>query len=268
MSKKNKGTLSMILLLLAIFTFILYGLFSSGIFKKKEAKQEEVVEEITEEVVEETPEIKEEIKKPIVVLDAAFGGELEGYVGIVKEADLNAAIVDKVKNKLSEDERIDVRLSHENHESASVLSKAEIINEINPDLLITICAANSDNKSTSGMHIYVDKPTVETFERSLSIAECVQKEFTNDDNPVDIRFMYYVPIGNNTYQISYVDIEDKEDKKKNTWLILENTECPAIVVEQMYVTSQADIDKWTSKEGLERIAESYYKAILNYLGIE
>ena len=267
MSKINKGTFSMILLLLSIFTFIVFGIFYSEVLKKKEPKQE-VKEEIREEKVEETPEIKEEIEKHTVVLDAAFGGELEGYVGIVKEADLNAEIVDVVKAKLEEDERIDVILSHENNESASVESKAERINEINPELLITICAANSDNASESGMHIYADKPTAESFEKSLNIAECVQKEFTSEESPVDIRFMYYEPIGNNIYQIKYVDIEDKDDKKLDTWLILEKTECPAIVVEQMYVTSQNDIDKWTSKEGLDNIAESYYKATLNYLGLD
>lgn len=269
MKKKRSGAISIIFILFALFAFIIYGIFFTNWRDRREG--EEVVE--TTSTPSPTPKEEEEVK-PIVVLDAAFGGELSGYEGIIKEAELNAMVVDAIKARLEKDDRFEVVLTHESNTSAPVKEKAAKINELKPALFITICSANSGNKDTSGMHIYIDKPNMETFDNSLKLATLVQSEFTTEEKPVDIRFMYYEPIGNNRFQIRYVATDDyltgekRDDPKRDTWLILESTDAVGIVVEQMYVTSQSDLDKWTTKEGLATIAEAYYKVVCAYLNLE
>ena len=260
--KKKRNSKSMILLLCALFGFLLFGMFFSSC-DKNSTKEENTASENTEVVEEEVVG-----EKPIVVLDAAFGGELTGYVGIVNEADLNAEIVEAIKTRLEEDNRFTTVLTHEKNTSASVLDKAAFINETNPALFITICAENSNNPDASGMHVYADKPDSETAEESLRLAKCIQEKFNTEEKPVDVRYRYFQSIGNNTYQIKNVDVEDKEPKNMATWLILEETNTVGVVVQQMYVTSQSDIDTYKTPEGLSNIAEAYYEIICEYLGLK
>ena len=257
----------MIILLCALFIFLLFGMFFSNC--NKEAKPEEEVVVATP-TPESTPVVEKEEKgeKPIVVLDAAFGGELTGYVGIVNEAELNADIVEAIKTRLEEDKRITTVLTHEKNTSASVLEKAAFINETNPALFITICAANSKNPDTSGMHIYADKPDSEQAAESLRLAKCIQAKFNTEEKPVDVRYRYYQSIGNNQYQIKNIDAEDVEPRNMETWLILEETNGVGVVVEQMFVTSQSDLDTYNTADGLSSIAEAYYEIICEYLGLE
>ena len=90
--KKKKRFDTVAILLLALFAFIFYGVFFSGC--KKEDKNEEVTTENTA-----SPN-NYNSKKKTVVLDAAFGGELRGYQGIIDEADLNARVVEAIKERL------------------------------------------------------------------------------------------------------------------------------------------------------------------------
>ena len=259
--KNKSGSKSMILLLSALFMFLIYGMFFSSCGKNP-------VLENTSEAEGESASTIDHGDKVMIMLDAAYGGDLTGYTGIVNEADLNANIVEAIKAKFEEDNRFMTVLTHEKNESKAVLDKAAFISENNPALFITICAANDKNSETSGMHIYADKPDAETAEESLKLAEAIQSQFSTKDTSVDVKYRYYESIGNNTYQIRDVSFEDKEPKKMNTWLILEETNAVGVVVEQMYVTNQSEIDRWTSPEGLNEIAEAYYKAVCDYLGLK
>ena len=138
---RKTGLDMMVLLLVALFIFIVGGTMLSSCRTSNDSQTIS----------------KEEKQDGIVVaIDAAFGGELTGFEGVMNEADFNEKVVDALEKKLGENNRITVLRTHAAGETASVDEKVEVIRSNKADLVITICCANSNDANKSGMNIYPD----------------------------------------------------------------------------------------------------------------
>ena len=249
---RKTGLDMMVLLLVALFIFIVGGTMLSSCRTSNDSQTIS----------------KEEKQDGIVVaIDAAFGGELTGFEGVMNEADFNEKVVDALEKKLGENNRITVVRTHAAGETASVDEKVEVIRSNKADLVITICCANSNDANKSGMNIYPDIPTNENNENSLKLAEKIQAAFTEGESIPTVQYMYYEPVGGNTYQIKYVGIDDTTDYGMETWRILEKANTTGVVVEQIYITNEEEVSTYANDSGYQKIADKYYKAITSYLGV-
>lgn len=81
-----------------------------------------------------------------------------------------------------------------------------------------------------------------------------------------VRFMYYLASDNKK---SRLDI--RESNYKNTerteasMAMVENPDCPAVLVEQCFVNNAADYNSWGSEAGAKKAAKVYFEAICEYL---
>lgn len=202
----------------------------------------------------------------VIELDAGNGGDQTGDTGIVNESDFAEGVTDELQKLLKKDSRFTVKLTHESGTASTAAARAEKINEDNPDLLLSIHADASSNPETSGMKIYADIPTADTNKDSVKMAEAVQNSFTDTSlNPVTY-YGYYKEIRPEVYQIHQVGLDDTADYQEETFDLLAKTDVPAVLVEQIYVTSQSDTDAWANEAGYKDAAQRYYQAILEYFG--
>lgn len=51
----------------------------------------------------------------------------------------------------------------------------------------------------------------------------------------------------------------------DTFGMLKNMSCPAVLAEQCFITNPSDVESFGTEEGCQRAAQAYYKAICNYL---
>ena len=207
-------------------------------------------------------------KQITIVLDAAYGGDQPGYEGIVKEADVTQAIVEALSTKLQEDDHFAVQLTHEKGQAATVTERAEVINKIHPDLVLSIHAGGNPNPEQSGQKIYADIPTDSANKVSLAAAQTIGREFAADGWNVFMGYMYYEPFDENTYSILNVDADDTTEYQYDTWDIMKASEAPVVVSDSFRVTNQADVDRWANEEGYKKAADLYYTALKKYYGIE
>jgi len=76
-----------------------------------------------------------------------------------------------------------------------------------------------------------------------------------------VRYGYYDENGNKLLR----DSSDTTVYSYDTFGMLKNMSCPAVLVEQCFITNPSDVESFGTEEGCKRAAEAYYKAICNYL---
>ncbi len=208
------------------------------------------------------------IKKIPIVLDAAYGGENKGNIGLLNESDFNEQVVTALETLLTEDGRFEVIRSHPQNTDADISQRTEIITQAEPELVISIHAAWDHNKETSGMHIYVQPPAHKNHDESVKIAEAVKTAFTKDDWTPDVSCLYYEPYEDGTYKVITKGVDETMEEALETWGLLEKCEYPTIVVEQLYLSNQQDVDRWTKEDGYQQIAQLYFESLKSLYDLE
>ncbi|MBR6519246.1 MAG: N-acetylmuramoyl-L-alanine amidase, partial [Oscillospiraceae bacterium] len=61
-----------------------------------------------------------------------------------------------------------------------------------------------------------------------------------------------------------VDSTDTKVRTRQSFGVLEKTNCPAVLVEQCFITNNNDVAQWTGENGCKKAAEIYYSAIKQY----
>ena len=61
------------------------------------------------------------------------------------------------------------------------------------------------------------------------------------------------------------DSSDTTVYSYDTFGMLKNMSCPAVLAEQCFITNPSDVESFGTEEGCQRAAQAYYKAICNYL---
>ena len=64
------------------------------------------------------------------------------------------------------------------------------------------------------------------------------------------------------------EANDTEFREDETFTILEQANCPAVLAEQCFVTNQEDVDRLGDADGCQLAAEMYYQAICTYFGTQ
>ena len=227
-----------------------------------------------------------DVKKTFtVVIDPGHGGKHPGAVGkISKEKDVVLAIALKTGEYISSlMDDVEVIFTRTKDVYVDLYKRAEIANDINADLFISIHANGNNNSSIYGAETYVMGPSKSEKNLQVAIKENSvikieenqdQYEGFNPDNPEDyIKFSLY----QNTFMLQSLfmasEVQDQlriRGKRKDggvrqgPFLVLWRTTMPSVLIETGYL-SNSDEEKYLNTDnGQDIIASAIYRAFRNY----
>ncbi len=204
-----------------------------------------------------------------VALDAGHGGVDIGAEGVINEVELTEPTVAELKALLQEDGRFRIILSREEGEGVSIAERNRKFSRKHPDLMLSVHGNASDDRSAKGFECYPSPPGYENHEPSLAFAKLLAEEMNTVGAKLrgteGVRFGYY----NGNGEKVLVDSSDTEVYDYDTFGMLKNMDCPAVLVEQCFITNVADVEAFGTEDGCKKAAAAYYRAICRYLeGVE
>lgn len=189
----------------------------------------------------------DKILQPItVVLDAGHGGKDAGTYGPngELEKDLTLAIVQKIKS-LNSGSPINWVLTRSEDVYLSPIERVNFSKAQKPDLFISIHmdGVKLPDESHTGLSVYVAKEGAANTENSKLLASGIIGTFKSN---------YNLPVGPNPVQ------------RQMGIAVLQNNECPSVLIEAGYMTNKNDVAYVKSEAGQLAIAQNILAAINNF----
>lgn len=205
-----------------------------------------------------------------VVVDAGHGGADPGARGVIEEKDMTAATAAELLRLLQQDANfIPLQTRDSFDETATPAQRAARANEQAPQLLLSIHGNSAANGSTaSGFECYPAVPGRTWHQESFYFAQLLAKGMQDAGASLrgrgGVRYIYYLE--NDQKQL--VESPHTEVREERSFTLLEDVNCPAVLAEQCFVTSEADVAQFGSEEGCKKTARIYYEAICAYFGTQ
>lgn len=180
--------------------------------------------------------ITAEKKEINIVIDAGHGGH---DLGATHEDALEKSIAAEVTKKiqaLNTDSEVKIHVTRTEDHYLSLQERTTFINEIKPDLVISLHTNSNKNTTTKG---------IETFYSEKSIAALKSEEMANKLNEVLAK---NIPLNN-------------RGVKKAPFWILSKSEVPAVIVEMGFISNRNDKAYLIDEKGQTEIA----KTILEFI---
>lgn len=187
---------------------------------------------------------KYEGKKITVIIDAGHGGDDNGAVeNNVKEKDLNLSIAKAIKNE-NENEKINIVLSREGDDTKSLTDRIKFAEENKADLFISIHVDAEEIKNAhNGVIIFIPKNDNSFLKESKLLGSALTESFKNN------------------YQLHVAD--GLQQREQSIWVLKAN-QCPAVLLETGFLSSQNDLEYLIKPENQKTIAENILKGIEKY----
>lgn len=188
-----------------------------------------------------------------IVIDPGHGGIDPGSIGYktkVKESDLNLKLSKMLSKKL-EDVGINIVMTRSDENALAegtgksfkkkdMELRKEIIKRVRPNMVLSLHHNSYTRHDLRGAQVFYDK----TSEISRQIADCIQSEF----------------------------IENLEKSSKTTspgdYYMLKCTYAPSVIVECGFLSNEEEEKLLLSEDYQEKIVDSIYKGIMNFLQIK
>lgn len=198
-----------------------------------------------------------------IVVDAGHGGDDPGACGVIEEKNMTTATAEALWKWLEQDENyipLGSRASFDTN--ATPMERAETASMQEADLLISIHGNSTANDQTvTGFECYPAVPGRTWHEESLTFARLLaagmKEAGANLRGYGGVRYIYYTD--DNQKQIA--EVTHTEVREERSFTILEDVNCPAVLVEQCFVTSAEDVERFGNTKGCETAARIYYEAI-------
>lgn len=198
-----------------------------------------------------------------IAVDAGHGGSDIGAEGVVKEAEMTEATARALIELLEADDRFTVVLCRDWSVRSTPTERGEEAARQGADLLLSI-HGNSWEGSSQDVHGFESYPCVPGsayYEESMRFAQLVCQEISAAGGTLR---------GNGGIRYIYFDEDDDRIIREQgdetvtgmpTFSILEHAGCPALLVEQCFVTSATDVALFGDEDGVQLAAQCYYNAI-------
>lgn len=205
-----------------------------------------------------------------VVVDAGHGGTDPGARGVVEEKNMTAATASSLVEWLDRDPNfIPLQTRNSYEDTATPAQRAAAANSQAPQLLLSIHGNSAANGSTAaGFECYPAVPGrtwhQESFYFAQQLASGMCAAGAHLRGQGGIRYIYYLE--NDQKQLvesTYAGI-----RAERSFTLLEDVNCPAVLAEQCFVTSEEDVAQFGSEEGCQKVARIYYEAICRYFGTD
>ena len=176
-------------------------------------------------------------KKTItVVIDAGHGGHDDGakFEGF-SEKEIVASFAQKIKAN-NTDKNVIIHLTRTEDNFISLQDRAKFINELKPDLVLSLHVNGNENTDASGVEFYIS-PKSSTYENAKIIAENLNSRFVNNNG-----------------------LKSRGVKDAN-FTLLRDTEYPSITVELGFLSNENDRNYLTDNNQQEKIAATILELI-------
>jgi len=187
----------------------------------------------------------------VIVLDAGHGGNDPGKIGVnqANEKDINLQIVLRLKNYL-ENDGVKVVLTREtdeglytaadgNKKQADLRRRCEIIDEAEPDAVVSIHQNSYHEEAINGAQVFYYKTSVQ----GKLLAELLQKRFD------------YV-LG---------DMNRRSAKANENYYLLIHTDCPIVIAECGFLSNWQEAERLVDGDYQDKVAWTLYMGIMQYL---
>ena len=197
-----------------------------------------------------------------VMLDNAHGGDNSGYQGIISEDEYNEHVIDALQVLLENDDRFRVMRTHEDGQAMAVSTRVEVIDEAEPDIVLSVRCHNGDSPNFTTMLVFANPPASKYHEDSEALATTITEVYTDAGYAPQCGYYYYHPIKTGYYQEHLVPIDDKTDYEEESWDLM-NAKAPVVIVSQINVNNEEEAAAWGTEEGWKKAADLYYRALVN-----
>ena len=179
-----------------------------------------------------------QLKKPaqkVIVIDAGHGGK---DPGAKIDEELESKIVESIAKKikaLNGSEDLKIILLREDDSFVSLSDRVNKINQINPDMLISLHLNASKNPNEKGVYAFISSQNG-FYEKSLEKANQLIENISNNNLT-------------------------KGGVKDANLYIIKNSKCPAVLLEVGYLSNANDKAYITSESGKDEIAKNILKLL-------
>ena len=204
-----------------------------------------------------------------VAIDAGHGGSDPGARGVVEEKEMTAQTSEALLALLEADPNYIPLRSRESYDvTAKPSERAEAINAQSPQLLLSIHGNSApEGSAAAGFECYPSVPGrtwhQESYYFAQQLAQGMQAAGAKLRGHGGIRYIYYQGEVKQLVESTHTEVRDER-----SFTLLEDVNCPAVLAEQCFVTSEEDVAQFGSEEGCKTVARAYYEAICAYFGTQ
>ena len=206
----------------------------------------------------------------VVAVDAGHGGQDLGAEGIYTEVNVTEATANALISLLEQDANYTAVRCRKSGEGMSVAGRAEAASKAGAELFLSIHANYDETGTASGFECFPQTASSETHEQSLRFAKLLAAHMQGAGaslrGEAGVRYAFYEDDGSGGYTKVIQEESYEFDTNAQTFGVLEKTQCPAVLAEQCFLSSEADAAAFASDEGCKTVARTYYEAICEYFG--
>lgn len=184
-------------------------------------------------------------KKITVVIDAGHGGDDKGIsVNNIYEKDVALSIAKEIK-ELNKNDKINIILSREDDKTIGVKDRVIFSKANNADLFVSVHIDGEENKNShSGLSVLIPKNDNAYLKESKILGTGILESFKTN------------------YQLQ-VSGDLKQSEHGGVWVLKAN-ECPAVLIEAGFLTTQKDFEYLSKKKNQQIIAQNILNGIEKY----
>lgn len=202
-----------------------------------------------------------------IAVDAGHGGSDPGATGVIVERNMTAATAEALMTWLRVDPHYIPVTTRDGYDAtATPTERVETSNRQHPDLLLSI-HGNSASTEASGFECYPITPGRTWHRESVYFARLLADGMEAAGSSLrgqgGIRYIYY----ENGVKV-LAEANDLRVREEETFTLLEQSNCPAVLAEQCFVTSAEDVGRFGDEDGCQLTARVYYQAICSYFGTQ
>jgi N-acetylmuramoyl-L-alanine amidase/beta-lactamase regulating signal transducer with metallopeptidase domain len=168
-------------------------------------------------------------EKKVIVIDAGHGGhDFGATIDNLNEKNLTSEIAKRIKETHS-DSDVEIHFTRTDDQFIALNERTTLINNIKPDLVISLHINNNKNTNSSGFEVYISDKT-DFLDKNKEFAEKLSSK------------------------LSKTQLKNRGLKTAPFW-ILKNSICPSMVVELGFISNENDRNFIASEKGQIEIAK-------------
>ena len=210
---------------------------------------------------------------PVIAIDPGHGGTDPGSEGSgLWEYEMTWQVANELVNLLEQDGRYAPVLTITEEESQNSdmprvepAERAQRANDAGAVLLFSIHGNSDPSGTASGFECYAIPPGQQYHDESVALARLTAQKITQTGQPLrgqdGVRYIYF-----DTYDNRMVyEFSDETPHNEPTFRLLADADCPAVLVEQCFLTNPQDAARLATPSGAKQAAKAYYEAICEWM---
>lgn len=210
---------------------------------------------------------------PVIAIDPGHGGTDPGSEGNgLWEYEMTWQVANELVNLLEQDGRYAPVLTITEEESQNSdmprvepAERAQRANDAGAALLFSIHGNSDPSGTASGFECYAIPPGQQYHDESVALARLTAQKITQTGQPLrgqdGVRYIYF-----DTYDNRMVyESSDETPRNEPTFRLLADADCPAVLVEQCFLTNPQDAARLATPSGAKQAAKAYYEAICEWM---